>query len=628
MKGSGIGFRLAIWVVTIAAVAILLPTATGSSGYLQYMIEMVAIYMIATAGLNVAIGFAGQFQMAQGAIMAVAAYGTAILNLEVGWTLGIAIVISVLLAGLLGICVALLSARLGSHYLLLATFGLQIIVIGLIREFAHITGGAYGRSAILSIRLFDLTLTGSTPVYSAFMIVVAGLGLFLSDWIKKSYLGLGMQAARQNERMANASGIYSDRYKFLAVLVSTAYGAVAGVLIGPVQTFLVPDSFGIEITLLLLIIVVVGGSGNVLGVALSTIVLTVASQAAQSATTAWPLIYGLFVMFILTLTGKGLAGLVELATPLLRLLSGRPRHQGFEAIAGRIRRTPTAAAVVPNTTVASAALIATNVRRSFGGIVAVDEVSLEVFPGTVHGLVGPNGSGKTTFFEIVSGFIRYDHGTILTFGKDVSLLRPSARARLGIARSFQHPTVLRESTVFDNVLLGVLANVPFGLRWRLREENKLREWHDRVSVALELVGLATRRSELASVLSYGQRKLLDLARVVVACPSLALLDEPLAGIGAGSAMYVRKVIDFLRSQKCAVLLVEHNMRFVVELCDQLTVLNMGRVIASGQPSEVINHPDVVQSYLGYGSSPMPNAADSSTFRYMSQAASMKFVLES
>jgi branched-chain amino acid transport system permease protein len=580
-----------LWLgLVIVAVSTAIPLIFGFSSYIHYIVEMIMIYLLAATGLNVAMGFAGQFQMAQGAIIAVTAYGAAIFSQELHWPLAAAIGVGILFGmGLTGL-VALLSARLTSHYLLLASFGLQVITIGLIPEIP-LTGGHYGRNAVTSFPLFGWNLSGTTPAYTAALILIAGLGVLASDWLKRSYLGIGLQAARQNERVVNASGVSSNKLKLVAVLISGAFAAVAGVLVGPVQTFLVPASFGTELTLLLLIMVIFGGAGSVAGVLISTVALTIASQVAQSETTAWPLIYGLFVMVLLTLTQKGIGGSLELLKSLVPSAATDAR-----AAVGR----PGPAPVKPVAAFeAATALSVERANRNFGGVTALADVTVSVPAGALHGLVGPNGSGKTTLFEVVSGFVRLDRGSVRAFGHDIVSLTPAGRCRIGIARSFQHPTVLRDSLVIENVLVGVLQSIPLRQRLRPADERAPREWVARASAALDLVGLRHLQFERAASLSYGQRKLVDLARVVASSPSLALLDEPLAGIGESSA-YVRKVIDFLRESGCAILLVEHNMQFIMDTCDQVTVLNTGRIIASGDRHTVLNDPEVLACYLGPG----------------------------
>lgn len=581
--------RLCVGLAAVA-VATAIPLVFGFSSYLHYIVEMIMIYLLAATGLNVAMGFAGQFQMAQGAIIAVTAYGAAVFSQELHWPLAAAIAVGMLLGMCLTALVALLSARLTSHYLLLASFGLQVITIGLIPEIP-LTGGHYGRNAVTSFDLFGWILTGTTSAYTAVMILIAGLGVLASDWLKRSYLGIGLQAARQNERVVNASGVSANKLKFVAVLISGAFAAVAGVLVGPVQTFLVPASFGTELTLLLLIMVIFGGAGSVAGVLISTIALTIASQIAQSETTAWPLIYGLFVMVLLTLTQKGIGGTLDLLKRFVPVTAERA-----EKIVGR---PPAPFMRLVSAPEMATALSVDQLSRNFGGVAALADVTISVPSGALHGLVGPNGSGKTTLFEIVSGFVRLDRGSVRAFGRDIVSLTPAGRCRIGIARSFQHPTVLRDSLVIENVLVGVLQSIPLRLRLRPADERAPREWIARASAALELVGLTHLQFERAASLSYGQRKLVDLARVVASSPSLALLDEPLAGIGE-SSLYVRKVIDHLRASGCAILLVEHNMQFIMDTCDQVTVLNTGRIIASGDRHVVLNNPEVLACYLGPG----------------------------
>lgn len=604
---SATALRVAAWVAGIAATAVVLPLLAGDWAYAQYMIEIIMVFILATTGLNIAIGFAGQFQMAQGAIMGFAAYTLSILLLDYGWSLGLAALASVLLALLVACVVAALSARLTSHYLLLATFSIQVIAVGLLREFSTFTGGANGRPAVIGFDLFGVELYGSTTAYSIFLMVVAGLGLLICDWLKRSYFGLGIQAVRQNERMTRASGVQAGRLKFVAVFLSGIYAAVAGVLVGPVHTYLVPDSFGIEITLLFLIIVILGGAGSVLGVALATVVLAVASQVAQSATTAWPLIYGLFVMTVLAISNRGLAGLADRFRPLLALFPMgsqpaedapvRPSAAGLPAAAAglaphRQRKSSAQSAASP------VDLEVATVSKSFGGVSALDNVSFAVTKGAVHGLVGPNGSGKTTLFEVISGFVRHDSGTVRALGRDIGRLGAVERSRLGIGRSFQHPTILGESTLLENVLMGVLRELPASHRLATVAADANPVWKRRAMEALALVGLAEQANEPASQLPYGQRKLLDIARVVAAKPSLVLLDEPVAGVDATSANYVRDVVEMLRARGSTVVLVEHNMRFVMGLSDVVTVLNTGQVIASGPPEEIASNEAVIRAYLG------------------------------
>ena len=490
--------RPACWMVTTALIAGVVPWLTAASAYYQYIVEIIMVYVLAATGLNIAIGLAGQYQMAQGAIMAVAAYGLAFLHIDHGWPLWSAMPAALAMSLILGAIVAFFSARLGSHYFLLATFGVQVIIIGLIRELSALTGGVNGRPAVMSIDLFGTSYPGSTPAYSALLIVVGGIGLLLADLVSRSYLGLVMHGVRQNERLSSASGVFPNRYKFLAVLLGAAYAGVAGLVVGPIHTYLVPDSFGIEIALLLLIMVVVGGPGRIIGVAVAAVLLAIASQIAQSATTAWPLIYGLFVMVALTFTGKG-RGRWQSLLDGLALFGQRqapdtptPEFSFSETILkepARIERDLSAAPL---------ALEIKDIRRSFGGVLALNGVWIEVRSGSVHGLVGPNGSGKTTLFETISGFVIPYDGSILSQGREVVGLKPAERARLGIGRTFQHPTVLPQCTVFENVVLALLPTIPVAERLSARSRPST-EIAERAYGALALVGLRDKAQKEAGL---------------------------------------------------------------------------------------------------------------------------------
>jgi ABC-type branched-subunit amino acid transport system ATPase component len=297
-------------------------------------------------------------------------------------------------------------------------------------------------------------------------------------------------------------------------------------------------------------------------------------------------------MIVLALTNKGLAGLWR---DLSRKLFVRPAVSVEQAPApARMQPASGPEAVVTGSPI----IRIEDVRRAFGGVVAVDSVAFDVSEGTTHGVVGPNGSGKTTLFEILSGFVASDRGAIIFKGRPVTGLAPATRARMGFGRSFQLASILPESTVLENVLVGTIASLSVGERLCHAGAAVSGGHVDRAVAALEVVGLAHLRDREASTLAYGQRKLLDIARVIVARPTLALLDEPLAGVDAISTGFVRQAIGFLRQNGCTVMLVEHNMRFVVELSDRVTVLDAGKVLVTGTPKEATSNPDVVRSYLG------------------------------
>ncbi|MFS8665429.1 MAG: ABC transporter ATP-binding protein [Limnochordales bacterium] len=243
-----------------------------------------------------------------------------------------------------------------------------------------------------------------------------------------------------------------------------------------------------------------------------------------------------------------------------------------------------------------------NLVKEFGGIRAVDDCSFDVRAGSITGLIGPNGAGKTTAFNMVTGFIRPDKGEIRFRGQRIDHLPPHVIFRQGIARTFQIPRELRLMTVLENLMLVPLHQGGEGLwqswflpgRVRVQEEQIYR----RAVEVLEFVQLIHLRDELAANLSVGQKKLLELARVLMADPDLILLDEPAAGVNPTLMKKLAGYVRTLRDQGKTFLLVEHNMDLIADLCDWVIVMNNGRPLVEGKPHEVREHPEVLEAYLG------------------------------
>jgi len=241
--------------------------------------------------------------------------------------------------------------------------------------------------------------------------------------------------------------------------------------------------------------------------------------------------------------------------------------------------------------------------RRFGGLTAVDELSFSVEPGEVRGLIGPNGAGKTTTFNVISGFYAPTSGQVVYDGKDISGLRTSAIAKLGLIRTFQSTTLFQEFSVLDNAMVGAHLQARDSLFNTLLGRNRLREAvaEKRARETLDFFGLSERADELASNLPHGLQRALGMAVALVADPKLLLLDEPFTGMNPEETRHMMELVRRVRDRGVTILLVEHDMQAVMGLCDRITVLNFGQLLTEGAPDEIRLHPDVIEAYLGAAS---------------------------
>ncbi|MGW2150586.1 branched-chain amino acid ABC transporter ATP-binding protein/permease [Nonomuraea bangladeshensis] len=574
--------------VPLIAAAWLLPYALG--GYAIHVADVAIIFAVLAVGLGLTMGVAGQINLAQVAFFGVGAYAVAILTTEAGLGFWTAAVLAVLIAVVFGVLTGIPALRMQSHYLGIVTLGLALAFTNWVTN-STIAGRAEGISDIPVPPMFGIDLSSGYLFYYVELVVFA-VALAFALFVTHSPLGRRLRAMRDDDLAAGALGAEIPLLRMTAFVLSGLYGGLAGVLYAGLIRFVAPESFNIANMFLLLAMVIIGGRSSILGCVVGAVALSLVREALLDASGYAQLGYGLVVVLVVVFAPKGLAGLPGQLRSLLRRRTGGSRAQ-----LGAFR--PYDPAPAPS---GESALEVREVTKRFKGLVALDKVSLSVPTGQIRGIVGPNGSGKTTLFNVISGFYDATEGSVELGGRAATGLAPYRLSLRGVARTFQNLRLFEDLSVRENLLLA-LDRTRTSWIWRyavlpwqvLGYERTL---HRRTAELIDRFGLAEVADAEPRSLPYGIQRRIELARAMAMSPSLLLLDEPAAGLNGEEVRQLADIVRSIRDSGVTVIIIEHNMGLVMSLCDQVTVLSSGRVIADGPPAEVAVHPDVVAAYLG------------------------------
>ena len=567
--------------------------ALWQQDYYSRIFAVVALAVISACGLNILTGITGQISLGHAGFYAVGAYATALLTVRLGWPVLVTIPIGVALCGLLGLALAWPALRLKGPYLTMVTIAFGMIVHGVATDFTGLTNGPEGLFPVpkLGAGGIALGLQGTNLVLLVVVAVVIHLHAALID----GRYGRAMRAVRGNETAAASLGVNVVGIKAMAFAVSGMLAGLAGTLYAPVNGFVNPDSFSMDLSVLMLLMVILGGRGTLWGPVAGALVLTLIDRLLSSLGDVRLVIYGAILLATLYLMPEGLVG-------WLNRLGTRRASPGAPAGDGAVGVGISQGGLATGSATAQAALQLRHVSRAFGGLLAVDDLSFEVRPGAIHGLVGPNGAGKTTVLNLASGVTAPSGGTLAYAGQSIGGRPMHLLARAGIGRTFQNLALFPDMTVLENVLAGLHLSARSSLLATLlrtpamrREEAALREEAMRL---LRFVGLAGEAGRPAASLPQGHQRLLEIARALAVHPSLLLLDEPAAGLNGSEVDRLIALIRDIRAAGITVLLIEHHMQLVMAVCEAITVLDFGRKICEGPPEVVRNDPQVLEAYIG------------------------------
>ncbi len=570
----------------ILAIALLLPLV--GNDYWALIGTRMAIYWVLVSGLNLVVGFAGHLAIGYVALLTLGAYTTSVLvagNVMPPVHVFIALPIAALVGAVFGVIVGLPALRLRTFYFAMSTLGFATIVTQIALAWQSVTGGGIGIAGPELPAPFN-TAWG----FYFFCVATATFTTWLSANVARSRYGRALIAVRDAEVAAEATGISKPKMLIAIFLLAGACAAVAGGLFASLQTYITPDAFTFDLSVLFFIAILIGGRGSILGPLLGTVILTILPEIAAPLAAWSTFLYAVLLLLIVLVMPGGIAALLDFRNrrPLASNRAIVPRPAALVDI---VRRSK-----------GDKALALRDVSLSFGNVKAIDGLDLDVAPGQIHGLIGPNGSGKTTTLNVISGYYAAKAGT-MTLGTDsLPPGQPALRATRGIARTFQTPRVIGEASVLENVMIGgsvegrasfveALLALP-----RNRQDEKMLAAKARA--LLGVVGLETLADVRIDRLQHSELRFIEIARALMLDPDFLLLDEPAAGLSNDEIERLAELIKAISARGTGVLLVEHHADLIFDICQQVTVLNLGRTLAAGTPAEIRVHKEVVSAYLG------------------------------
>ncbi|WP_027581936.1 branched-chain amino acid ABC transporter ATP-binding protein/permease [Bradyrhizobium sp. Ai1a-2] len=559
------------------AILVVLAAKLQFDGYVLNILLQATTFSIAVFGLSVVLGLCGQINLAQAAFFGLGAYAVGLGTTDLHLSFWLCLVGGCVIALLAGAFLGMSTLRLGGHYLAMVTISFQQIVTLVMINAIWLTHGPDGVSNIRRPELFQ-----TSQSYLAFCVAMLAIVGYLVWHLSDTKLGRAMRAVRDNELAAGVNGIDVFRTKIYAFALCALLGGLAGGLFAGGFAYVSPDQFSFAESIVFLTMSLLGGVASPVGSAIGTGLLILIPEwlrFLKSVPGLYLAIYGLFVILIIRFMPDGIWGFVA---------------DAFNRWRAHTKAPPVAAALQlkPASVGGEFVLEVTGLSKHFGGLKAVDGVDIAVKRGGVHALIGPNGSGKTTTLNVLSGLYQATSGRIVLDGTDITHMPPHRRTAAGLGRTFQNIRLFRSMTALENVEIG--AERP-GNSMIGKGEDALTE---RAMEALTFVGLGNRANELISSFSYGHQRLIEIARALAANPTLLLLDEPAAGLNSTEKLELHELLKRIAAQGLTILIIDHDMTLVSEAAQHITVLNFGRRIADGESMAVLRHPDVVSAYLG------------------------------
>lgn len=575
-----------MWVRSAVGVGLfvlaIVATFIAPNTYYLFILGMIAVTTLVSVGMNILVGLSGQVSIGHAGFFAIGAYVGSLLMLEAQWNFWLALILAALAAAGTGAALAAPALRVSGPYLAMVTIAFGIIVEHVAIEWVEVTGGFGGLTGIPKPTLLGL----QSPLRDTVLLVmVLAFGAVLAFALLKQHAwGRAFQAVRDDAIATTALGLNSLRVRIMAFAVSAAFTGLAGVFFAAIVSFVSPDSFTFYRSILFLLAVILGGLGTAEGALVGAIVLVLLPEFLLDFADYQLLVFGSLLLLTLRLSPDGVMSLfkrwIDRPHPVYPLATSPDLPP-----LGKLVQSPTA-------------LTVSQVSIQFGGIRAVDQVSLRAEPGTITAVIGPNGAGKTTLLNLISGFYPPQQGTVQLGDRDLTTLASHQIATVGVSRTFQATRLFNSLSVLDNLRVAAAGAQLGSLLGALTGHGRSQGPERQILEMLAFVGYRGNVHQSAAALSFGDRRLVEMARALISRPQVLLLDEPAAGLGKEDKRTLAQLIRRIASTGIKVILIEHDMELVMGISDTVLVLDSGEMIAAGPPATVQRDSQVLAAYLG------------------------------